>query len=294
MPNMTTPETRSSLLSGVLALLCCISAAGQQVSGIGSGAPEEGVLVGFLEPWRKSEVACVETGLLQSIYVQAGDRVKTGDRLAELRNDMTRLQVELSQAQASAEGRIATARAEVALNERKVTAFKAARANASSSQLELERAMADLEIARGKLQAELDERKISEIRAQQMRQSLLDRTITAPIDGVVAVVRKQLGELVAPNAPEILQIVDPSKLRARFFLTPPEVRSLPKDRVVDVSLTDGHQMKATVETIVPVADKDSGLIIVTVLIDNPNQDILSSSCRLLLEPTGPERLVKTR
>jgi RND family efflux transporter MFP subunit len=282
-----------TLLTGVLTL-SCVTAIGQQPSSIGSTMPAQGVLMGVLEPWRKSEVACVETGLIQSIFVKKGDRVKGGDRLAELRTETTKIQLELAEAQATASGRITTARAEVSLNERKVAAFQAARANASSSQLELERAQADLEIARGRLQAELDERKVLELRAGQMRQALLERVVIAPIDGIIAEVHKELGELVAPNTPEIFKIVDISKLRAKFFLTAQEVRTLPADRKVQVELSGGERLQAEVENIVPVADKDSGLIIVSILIDNAKFDILSSSCTLVLKMLVADPLVKSK
>jgi RND family efflux transporter MFP subunit len=279
MPFMT--KTLTAHFVGVLAL-GCLTAVGQQPSNLGSDMLPQGLL----EPWRKSEVACVETGLIQAIYIKKGQRVSVGDRLAELRNDTTRIQLELAEAQAAADGRIATVRADLALNERKVAAFKAARANSSSSQMELERAVADLEIARGRLQTELDEHKVLELRAAQIRQALRDRTVLAPIDGIVTEVYKDLGELVAPNTPDIVRIVDVSKLRANFYLTEEDIRSLPANRIVEIELANGARIQAEIENIAPVADKESGLITTSVVIENANQDILSSRCSLLIKPNA--------
>lgn len=279
MPNMN--PILQTLFIGVLTLLCH-PAISQQPSNLGSDMLPQGVL----EPWRKSEVACVETGLIQSVFVKKGQRVVVGEPIAQLRDDTTRLQLELAEAQAAADGRIATVRADVALNERKVAAFTAARATSSSSQMELERALADLEIARGRLQTELDERRVLELRAAQIRQALKERTVVAPIDGIVTEIYKELGELVAPNTAEIVRIVDVSKLRAIFLLTEADIRSLPENRTIDLELASGVRMQAVIESIAPVADKESGLITTSVVIDNPDKNILSSRCTLLIKPAA--------
>jgi multidrug efflux pump subunit AcrA (membrane-fusion protein) len=84
----------------------------------------------------------------------------------------------------------------------------------------------------------------------------------------------------------VLRIVDVSRLRASFFLQVKEVEGLPKDRVVHVRLADGRESIATVEHISPVADGESGLIEVRVLIDNPELKILGSRCALLLDDSA--------
>jgi RND family efflux transporter MFP subunit len=241
---------------------------------------------GVLEPWRTSEVACSETGLLHQVFVKLGDRVEVGDRLAELKSDSIRLQLQMAETQVSAVGRIETAQAEVELNVRKVAAITEARKNNFSSQMELERAEMDSATARGRLKTEIEERAVLELRAAQLRQVLQDRLIVAPIAGQVTMIHREAGELVAANAPEIVRIVDVSKLRSRFYLTEQEVKSLGTDRSVTVELANGNRVRAMVEDIAPVADKESGLIVVSVLIDNLNSDIRSSRCTLLIgKPT---------
>ncbi len=270
-------------LVAVLAL-CCEVANGQQQS-IKLEGTSIGLLQGVLEPWRTSEVACSETGLLHQVFVKVGDRVEVGDRLAELKSDSIKLQLQMAETQVKAVGRIETARAEVLLNERKVAAFTEARKKDFSSQMELERAEMDLSTARGRLKTELEERAILELRAAQLRQVLQDRMVFAPISGQVTKIHREPGELVAANAPEIVRIVDISKLRTRFYMTEQEIGLLNADRSVKVELANGKHVVATIEDVAPVADKESGLIVVTVLIDNLNSDIRSSRCTLLLENT---------
>jgi RND family efflux transporter MFP subunit len=260
--------------------LASLAAVGQQPSkggGILSGP--DGVLV----PWRTCEVACVETGLVQDVLVKTGDRVQVGMLLAELQSEKFRRQLHIAEAQANTLGRIATARAEVELNERKVAAFREARKNEFTTQMELERALADLEIARGRLQSETEEKLVMELRSEHLRQELIERSVVAPIDGIVTEIHKQRGEFVGPNAPEILRIVDVTKLRASFYLSEQEVRSLPVSRKVYVQLASGQTVEAAIENVAPFANAESGLIEINVLVDNSDMDILSSRCTLLID-----------
>lgn len=245
-------------------------------------APAQGPQ-GVLEPWRTSNVACSETGLIHEVYVKLGDRVKVGDQIAQLKSDAIRLQLDMAETQVAAAGRIETAQAEVQLNERKVAAFAEARKNDFTSQLELERAQMELATSRGRLKTEIEERKVLEARAAQLRQLLRDRLVVAPIAGHVTEIHRETGELVAANAPEIVTIADVSKLRARFYLTEQEIDSIAPSKLVNVELSNSKRVVATVEDIAPVADKESGLIVLSVLIDNLNSDIRSSRCTLLIE-----------
>lgn len=270
--------TLTTTLIAVLSLICEVAISQQQSNKVEgtSGSPQ-----GVLEPWRTSEVACSDSGLLQQVFVKIGDRVEIGDHLAELKSESIRLQLQMAETQMSAVGRIETAKAEVVLNERKLAAITEARKKDFSSQMELERSEMDLATARGRLKTELEERCILELRAAQLRQVLQDRLIVAPIAGQVTVIHRESGELVAANAPEIVRIVDISKLRARFYLTEQEIARLHDNRAVQVELANGKRVPGTIESIAPVADKESGLIVVSVLIDNLNSDIRSSRCMLL-------------
>ncbi len=124
-----------------------------------------------------------------------------------------------------------------------------------------------------RLTTETEELAVLQLRVAQLRQALKDRIVVAPIDGQVTEIHREVGELVTVNAPEIVRIVDISKLRARFYLTEQEVDKLPKDRTVAIELASGKNVSGTIEDVAPVADKESGLIVVSVLIDNLNSDI---------------------
>jgi RND family efflux transporter MFP subunit len=242
---------------------------------------------GVLEPWKISDVASVEPGLLEGLLVRLGEPVSQGQPLAKIDSSALESQLAIIEAQAAAHGRQLAAEADVHLNQRRVASLQNARENRFSSQSELERAEADLRISQGRLTTEIEEREILSLQVARLKHQIKQRTVVAPISGIVTQLHRQLGEYVSPTSPEVLRIVDVSRLRASFFLQVKEVEGLPKDRLVHVRLADGRESIATVEHISPVADGESGLIEVRVLIDNPELKILGSRCALLLDDSAP-------
>lgn len=283
MPRVT---LRISFAIVLLATLSCQWASAQSRSSrlpLSSGYAPDGVL----EPWRISDVACVESGLVKSFHVKLGQRVQAGDVVAKIDSASVQMQLRIAEAQAASVGRQSSAKAEVELNERKVQAIRNARQNQFSSQSELERAEADLKIALGRLSTELEDQEIMRLQVARLNQQIAQRTVLAPIDGIVVELHKELGEFVSPANPEILRIVDVSRLRASFFLQIHEVAPLTQGEQVAVALNGGPQVVAEIEHIAPVADSESGLIEVRVLIDNPESKILGSRCTLLLDSPLP-------
>lgn len=274
-------QLRLTTAIALAVMLLCQSASGQsrssRLTASSSYAPD-----GVLEPWRTSNVACVEPGLLESLQVKLGDQVSVGQPLATLEASALMTQLAIVEAQAAALGRQIAAKADMELNQRRVDALQSARENRFSSQSELDRAQADLNISQGRLTAEIEEQEILRLQVARLKHQIKQRTVVAPISGIVARLHRELGEYVSPTTPEILQIVDVSRLRASFFLQVFEVESLPPNGRVRVRVDGGYETIAEVEYVSPVADGESALIEVRVLIDNPDRKILGSRCALLL------------
>ncbi len=280
MPYFTKLYYQAFLLAIVIASQ--VNALAQSPLEIGTKRYSSGAPNGVLEPWRVCNVAFAESGIIASIDTQAGRTVRTGDRLASLDSSAIEIQLQAAIAQAHATGRLRTAEAEVDLNERKVKAFQDARQQHASSRMELERALADLKVAQGRLQTELDERDMLAWQVKRLQEQLSQRTVTAPMDGVVVQLHKQIGEFIAPTSPEVLRIVDVSRLRASFFLRLAEAEALTSKETVRVWLNDNLTVDGTIEMISPVADGESGLLEVRVLIENSEGKILAAQCKLLL------------
>lgn len=242
----------------------------------------EGVLV----PWKASYVACAESGLISSLLVQPGDRVQAGDLLAQLDCTLAEIQLEAARVQAAARGKLNQVRAEMELAEKKVLSIQQAREKNHSTQSEIDRALAELKIIEGRHQAELDDLQVLVLQANRMEKLLEQRKVIAPIDGIVEKIAKSAGEYVSPNSPEVVRVVDVSKLRASFFLQLQEAQSLKVASKVKVDVSGNGLMEAVVEHIAPFPDGGSGLIEVHVLVENPDMKILGSRCNLILEPSA--------
>ncbi|MBX3423810.1 MAG: efflux RND transporter periplasmic adaptor subunit [Pirellulaceae bacterium] len=244
---------------------------------------------GVLGPWKVCKVACAESGLVKELLVQPGQFVPKGQPLASLDCDQQELMIMIAQAHAKNRGKLHAAQADFELNRRKLVAVESGRSHSYTSQTELERARVELEISQGRLTAELEEKSIEELQIKRLENQLQQRTIVAPWDGTVVKLYKEVGEYVAPNTPEILEIVDTSRLRAVFYLTLAEARSLPTGPALTIEV-DGQAMdQAELEYVAPVADAESGLIEVRALIANPSRQVMGSSCTLVLSGTGNNR-----
>jgi RND family efflux transporter MFP subunit len=276
---------RATLLVALLcAVLTATSLPGQPPNPLIADQRPEGVL----EPWKTSSVACPEEGLLESLLVKPGDRVKSGAILGQLDSTLSEIQLKIAVTQAAAVGRIDTAKAEVELAEKKVRSIQQAREKKFSTQSELDRAEAEYKISRSRLQAELDELSIMQLQARRMEELLRQRKIIAPIDGIVEKVLKSPGEYVSPTSPEVVRIVDISKLRASFFLQVQEINNLKFGTQLEVEITGGRLKLGTIDYIAPYADGESGLIEVQLLIENPELKIWGSRC--LLKLTSSENI----
>jgi RND family efflux transporter MFP subunit len=236
---------------------------------------------GILRPWKEADAATAETGLLSKLLVKVGETVTAGQAIAELDCEAIKIQLETARVQAAAEGRLITARAEVAFYQRKLELLSAMRKKNQANELEEERARVDLRMAEGRLQGEMDDRRVLQLQVARLEEQLSERIIRAPISGVVVKLHKEVGEFVAANTPQVIRIADVSRFKAIFYLTDQEVRELPSDKRIRVRLSNGQAVNAFFDYVLPFANDESGLIEMQVLIDNPKNDVLGSRCQLI-------------
>ena len=237
---------------------------------------------GVLEPFKSTEVATAEMGVVREIFVKAGDRVEAGNILGRLDNEQQQKQVREAEFEANASGTLEIARSEVAFNVRRVEeSLKRIAANKGSPK-ELERDQLELNIATAKLHAQEEAKLISQARLEKAQIILSERSICAPHKGIVVEVYRDVGEYVAGNAPAIVRLQDTSKLRARFFLSDEMAERFRKMDHAEIRLTNHVVLKATIEFIAPFAIAEGNVIEMTLLIDNENGSIRSSSCELVL------------
>jgi RND family efflux transporter MFP subunit len=275
---MSRPKLTTAIL---LALLMCPWAHSQQP--IPSGVRAKSAAQGVLTPWRVIRVASSESGLVHGLMVKPGDLVTTGQPLAVLETEQHKLLIEMAKINAQSTGKVDSARAEVELNQRKLAAIAAGRQKEASTQSELERAEIELRMSQGKLLHELEQRQVEQLNLSKLQVQLKQRSVVAPMAGTIVRIFKEVGEFVAPTSPEVLELVDTSQLRATFYLSAAEVAQLTASGTGKLVLDGGAEHDAKIEFVAPIADGESGLIEVRMLIANPQRAVMGSSCRLRLD-----------
>ena len=216
--------TRQLALAFVLAAACDSRADGPELPpATGSGAPAGPKLpelppesaaskttesprrfVGSTFADEKVEIAAEGSGTLAEVTVDIGDRVKKGQVLFRLKANTARIGVKRSRAGLeAARTSLATARRELARMEELAksgavspAALDSARSNFEAAQIQVEQA---------------------ELGVTDTQTSLADRTVRAPIDGIITERFKHPGEAVTSMPPTIvLEIQDQSVLELRL------------------------------------------------------------------------------
>jgi RND family efflux transporter MFP subunit len=241
---------------------------------------------GFTEPFRAIAVATAETGVVVAVEVRPGDSVQAGQLLARLDSDIHEALLKIAQQTMQSRGRIESAQAELDLRRQRLEKFEALRAKGHARQEELERARADVAIAEAQLHSAQEELLVRQLEYEKAKAQLERRSIRAPSAGVVTEVHKEAGEIVAPNDPVILKLVQLDPLLATFPVPIRQAGSLAKGNRVVVRLLNGRErVEGVVHFVSPVINAESGTLLVKVRLDNP-EGRLHSGERCVLEPRG--------
>lgn len=236
---------------------------------------------GVLEPYKDIEVATAEMGVVRELFVKPGDVIEEKAAIGRLDNEQQRFLVREAELDASALGMLETVRREVDFNIRRVEETSKSVAAGKSSIKELERYKLDLNISKAKLQAQEEAKLISHARLEKAQLMLQERTIRSPHRGTVVTVYRDVGEYIAGNSPAIIRLVDTSKLRARFYLSDEAAQRFRKTEHAEIRLASHVVVRAEIEFVAPFAIADGHVIEMTVIIENEDGLIRSSSCELV-------------
>lgn len=185
--------------------------------------------------------------VVESMLIEEGDAVKEGQVIVQLRAEKEALEVE--QASKLVEAREFTASGAQTLAKEKI----ASREQALQKQTELELAQIALRIA--------------EVR-------LKEKTVRAPLAGIVVKKYKENGESV-DRVEKLVDIVNIDKVLVQFYLDPKLMQAIKPGEEVSVKLPvlNNDTFTGTVDFIDPRIEAGSGLFRIKVLIDNPGHRI---------------------
>ena len=199
------------------------------------------LVAGTVEPLRSIQLAARTDGVVAEVDVEAGDRVRAGQRLARI--DVSEQEAELARAEASLrEARSNLERLEALRERRFVDA-----ASALSARAALEVAESDVEL---------------------WRTRVAFGSIEASIDGVVIARMIEPGAAVGRLAPAF-ELADLDQLVLRVGVSELDAASIRAGSPVEVAIDalGGANIEATVRRVFPAADPSSRLV--TVELDLP-------------------------
>lgn len=242
---------------------------------------------GFTEPYKTVNVAAVETGTIKSIEVREGESVEEGQIVARLDDEVHQALLNIAAESMHAQGQLNSAEAEVKMRRRRLEKLEALREQGHARQEEVERARADLEIAEAQLLSAHEQQQVRRLEYDKVQVQLERRVIRTPIDGVVNLLHKDVGEFVAPNDPDVLELVCLDPLMATFNVPSYLATRLSLDQTVSVYLDDVEQwVEGQVAIIAPVTDAESSTVRIKVRISNADRKYRSGEhCTLQFEST---------
>lgn len=203
---------------------------------------------GLILPLHSVAVATPVQDVVREIFVEEGDTVTEGQRLARLRDTQEMLEIQRIERLIAMREFAAKGMSEL-LKEKMVS-----REAAMEKQTELDLAKAEREIVKERLE---------------------EKTIKSPLDGIVVKKHKEPGEAVERVA-TLFDIVNIDQVYAQFYLDPKWMARTAVGQRIPVRipvLGDAPEFDGVVSFVDPRIDAASGLFRVKVLIDNPRHEI---------------------
>ena len=208
-------------------------------------------VIGRLVARRAGEVAARTAGPVARLHVAVGDRVETGDPVAEL--DTVRLRAERDRLAAivnEAQAQVERLTAQSALHRQELRRLEGLRDSAAFSQSRFEDARQQVIIAESAI-GTADAARLSASASLRLAQIDLDwATITAPYPGVITLVHTEVGAWLGVGE-RVVSMVNDQDLEVEADVPSSRIGSLVAGAQVAVVLDDGTEHTAVVRTVVP-------------------------------------------
>lgn len=240
---------------------------------------------------RRSSLAAEEAGMVSELTLEAGDRVKQRQVIAQL--DPTYVQIDLTRARAQvalAQARIDQRRAELSQSERDLQRLEELDARGSASESELDDGRTRVAADKATLAQALADLAVAEADVAQVEARLEDMTIRAPFAGRIVRKATEVGQWASRGDP-IVEIVSIRSLEARVDVPENvvgrvgELLSKGKFTIeVRVPALDDY-VTGTVIGIIPEGDQLSRLFPVRLEIDNTDERMSPGMSVVAMMPT---------
>jgi RND family efflux transporter MFP subunit len=248
-----------------------------------SGIDVQSVVLRLME---EAEVPAQEAGVITSVAVREGQRVKQGellaqidDQVAKLAADATKAKYDIARAKATNDVRIRYAQKATDVSQaelrRSTESIERFAKSVSQSQLDVEQ----LTVQKNRLEAEQATHE-QEIAALEMRQQeselnaartqITRRRVVAPFDGVIVQIYARKGEWAEPGQ-KALRIVNVDRLKAEGFIRAEDATDHVVGRAIRLVIEPGGERNTYAGKIVfvsPEVDPITGQVRIWAEIDN--------------------------
>jgi macrolide-specific efflux system membrane fusion protein len=234
----------------------------------------------------EADVPAQEAGLVTNLLVREGARVKPGDALAQINDEVARLaaaatelQYDVAAAKATNDVRLRFAQKALEVSEaelrRSTESIERFPKSVSQSQLDVERLTVEknrleLEQAVHEHQVAQLEMKVKDHERTAAKAAVARRRIVAPLEGVIVQVLVRPGEWVEPGQPA-LRIVNVDRLKAEGFVPAQQAHNLidrPVRLTVDVENDPAASFTGKIVFVSPEVDPITRQVRVWAEIDN--------------------------
>lgn len=166
----------------------------------------------LMEPDRVAEIGSPVVGVVDSIAVERGDRVRKGQTLAMLKANVERASVSVAQARAESEADVLSAQANVEFTRAKLARSEDLVRQDFIAKQALEQVRAEAQVAEQRLALAREQQRVWRAEHELAQQQLGQRMIRAPFDGIIAERYVSVGERIEEKPAFRIVKIDPLRV----------------------------------------------------------------------------------
>ncbi len=229
-----------------------------------------------LLPAHRVQISTAAIGLLRTVEVERGDRVRAGQVLAVLDSGVERAELEVMRARAESDIAVGIAEIEYALKSARLEQRQSLFEDGLLSVDDLAQYRSERDLAQLELEKVREDKVLAALELERAQAQLDRRTVRSPFDGVVVERHMSPGELVSRNQDDVileLAQLDPLIVEVRVPQSMLAFLRKGMKAVVRPEAPFAHDIECEVTVVDPVVDAASGSLRVRLALPNPDHSI---------------------
>lgn len=231
----------------------------------------------LIEPTQMVDVRSPVIGVLESVHVRRGDKVRRGQLIVTLESSAEKAAAELAAFKSTMSAPLEVSRTKVEYSRRTYERRRDMHSKNLMSGQEKDEAESELRSAEAELRLAKENQELARLEAREKASLLQRRTIRSPFSGVVADQQLFAGEVVDPGSGDkpILRLAQLDPLRVHVILPRASFGKVNVGDQADITpeLTSIKSVRGTVRIVDSLIDAASGTFGVFLEVPNPKLEI---------------------